>query len=55
MIERISKIRQHWCGYFLTRFQQEKLTALTLLEFEKPKHLRTTPYLLIKKVINYEI
>ena len=46
----ISKVKDVHCGYNLTQEQSKWLNVLTRREFLKPVHLRTTPYLLLKRV-----
>ena len=45
------RVEQTFLGHYLDPEQSQRLTLLTLREFKKPKHLRTTPYLLLKKVL----
>jgi len=49
--KKISKVQDIHCGYFLTVKQKSVLTKIVRQEFKKPKHLRTTPYLLIKQIL----
>ena len=42
-----------FCGYNLTRAEEEMILKLSLLEFDKPKSERLKPFELVKKTRDY--
>ena len=45
------EVKDIYLGYELTQEEKELLYWLTMAEFAKPKHDRTTPFLLVKKIL----
>ena len=45
------EVKNIYLGYELTQEEKELLYWLTMAEFAKPKHDRTTPYLLVKRIL----
>ena len=47
----MSEIKDLYCGFNPNEVQKVALYLLSMAEFAKKKHLRTTPYLLMQKVL----
>jgi len=46
----MNKVKNLWCGFFLSPKEKKLVTEMALKEFKKPFHERMRPYQLVETI-----